>query len=229
MTTGQAGIPISDVYKVISPVKSFEGKQKYVCFNCETDIPVRYYYLQCQKLCMFSECPTSRSPPHWGNTCPQIAEHMRSKKALATHHRKDYRLVSDEERQLAFDMQDTLAEEFVTPSVQGYNSWPFNSGTTHLDTSAVLDTGANSTYVNNRRMLVNPSSLLSPSVMVADGSTHTIQESGTLIGFSSIQADYVPTFTKYLIGVSPILSNGAVGLITTDKMILVDSTHKLRN
>jgi len=63
--------------------------------------------------------------------------------------------VSDEERQLAFDMEGTPREEFVTPSSQGYNSWQFNSGTTHLDSSAVLDTGANSSYVNNRRLLVN--------------------------------------------------------------------------
>ena len=39
------GIPISDVYKVIPPVKSFEGKQKFVCFNFQTEIPVHHYYL----------------------------------------------------------------------------------------------------------------------------------------------------------------------------------------
>ena len=96
--------------------------------------------------------------------------------------------------------------------------------TMSLDSSAVHDTGANSTYVNNRRLLVKPSSPLSTLVMMDDGITHNIQASGTLLGFHSIQADYYSTFTKSLIGVSPILSNGAVGLITADQMILVDST-----
>ena len=81
--------------------------------------------------------------------------------------------MSDEERRLAFDLQENQRDEFVSPSIQGYNSWPFYSRTMSLDSSAVLDTGANSTYVNYRRLLVNQSSPLSTSVMVADGTTHT--------------------------------------------------------
>jgi len=41
---------------------------------------------------------------------------------------KDAHFVSNEERQLAFHMQDTPKDDFVMPSIQGYNSWPYNSG-----------------------------------------------------------------------------------------------------
>jgi len=61
---------------------------------------------------------------------------------------------------------------------------------------AVLGTGADSTYINNRRLLDNITHLSAPSVVVADGSIHPIEASGTLVGFLSIHADLVPTFKK---------------------------------
>ena len=57
---------------------------------------------------------------------------------------------------------------------------------------------------------------------MADGSAHTIEASGTLLGHPSIHADYVPTFANNLIGVSPIIDNGAVGIIQNDKMFILD-------
>jgi len=60
---------------------------------------------------------------------------------------------------------------------------------------------------------------------VADGSAHTIEASGTLLGHPSIHADYVPSFTNNLIGVSPIINNGAVGIIQRDKMVILDRDH----
>ena len=44
-TSTTTGVPISEVYKVIPALKSYEGKQKYVCFNCQSDLPTRHYYL----------------------------------------------------------------------------------------------------------------------------------------------------------------------------------------
>ena len=74
-------------------------------------------------------------------------------------------------------------------------------------TAAILYTGANSTYVTNRLLLTNlttPSSASALPLLVADGSNHKIQASGTLLGHSSITADLVPSFTQNLIVVSPI-------------------------
>ena len=59
---------------------------------------------------------------------------------------------------------------------------------------------------------------------MADGSTHTIEASGTLLGYPSIHADYVPSFTNNLIGVSPLIDKGAVGIIQHDKMVILNST-----
>jgi hypothetical protein len=78
-----SGIPINEPYKAIEPLKIFEGKQRYPCINCKSDTPSRHYYLQCQQLCMFGKCTSMNSPPHWANTCPQIAQHLSAKKALA--------------------------------------------------------------------------------------------------------------------------------------------------
>ena len=77
---------------------------------------------------MFPACISSNSPPHWGNTCPKIAEHLRGKRSVAAQVRKDAHFFSNEERQLAFNMQDTPQAAFVMPSIQGYNSRPYNSG-----------------------------------------------------------------------------------------------------
>jgi hypothetical protein len=60
-------------------------------------------------------------------------------------------------------------------------------------------------------------------VVVADGTVHPIKASGTLLGHPSIHADVVPTFTQNLIGISPILERGAVGIIKHDKMRLIES------
>ena len=145
---------------------------------------------------MFSTCLGSNFPPHWGNTCPKIAEHLRTKRSVAAQARKDANCVSSEERQLAFQLQHTPKDDFIMPSIQGYNSWPYNSGKECYESHAVLDTGANSTYINNRRLLENISRPSAQAVIVADGSTHPIEASGTLLGFPSIQADLVPTFKK---------------------------------
>ena len=79
-----------------------------------------------------------------GNTYPKIAEHLCGKRSIAAQVRKDAHFVSNEERQLAFNMQDTPQAAFVMPSIQGYNSRPYNSGKECCVSQAVLDTGANS-------------------------------------------------------------------------------------
>ena len=58
---------------------------------------------------------------------------------------------------------------------------------------------------------------------MADGSTHEIQASGTLLGHPSITAHLVPSFTRNLIGISPILNNGGLGIIKHDKMVVMES------
>ena len=54
------------------------------------------------------------------------------------------------------------------------------------------------------------------SVFLADGSSHPIQSSGALVGHPSIHADLVPAISQNLIGVSPILANGALGIIHSE-------------
>jgi len=106
----------------------------------------------------------------------------------------------------------------MSPFIQGYNAWPFNTGKP-IDYSAILDTGANSTYVTDRRLLDNVSLPSHQSVFLADNSSHPIQSSGTLFSHPSIHADLVPTFAQNLISISPISANGALGIIQHDKMV----------
>ena len=47
----------------------------------------------------------------------------------------------------------------------------------------------------------------------------------TLVGHPSIHYDFFRTFTKYLIGVSPILANGALGIIQDDKTVRLNNNH----
>jgi len=107
---------------------------------------------------------------------------------------------------------DTRSQPFPIERIQGYDAWPFNHGKS-ISTTAILDTGTNSTYVIHRDLLDNMTNPATDQIIVADRSTHTIEASGTLLGHPSIHADYVPTFTNNLIGVSPIIDNGAVGII----------------
>ena len=86
-----------------------------------------------------------------------------------------------------------------------------------------LDTGANNTYVNDRRLISNLTSA-SASVEVADGSHHPILASGTLVNHPSIPAHFVPSFKNNLLGISPIIDSGAVGIIKSDKMTLVKTS-----
>jgi hypothetical protein len=88
--------------------------------------------------------------------------------------------------------------------IPGYNAW--------------IATEANSTYVINRKLLNNITKPATEHVVVADGSAHPIEASGTLLGHPSIHADYVPTFTQNLIGVSPILDIGAIAIIHNNKI-----------
>ena len=53
---------------------------------------------------------------------------------------------------------------------------------------------------------------------MADGSTQPIEAPV----HPSIHADYVPTFTNNLIGVSPIIDNDAVDITKHDKRVLLD-------
>ena len=111
--------------------------------------------------------------------------------------------------------------DYVQPSIPGYNIWPYDSGKLHY-TTAILDTGANSTYVTHRLLLDNTTLPSSASVTVADGTKHPITASGTLLGHPSIRADLVPSFHQNLVGVSPILNQGALGIITRNEMFLLD-------
>jgi hypothetical protein len=78
--------------------------------------------------------------------------------------------------------------------VPGINR-PYDSGILSSST-AILNRGANSTYVNHRRYLTNLSVPSWPSVTVADGTKHPIFASGTLLGHPTVKADLVPSFTN---------------------------------
>ena len=123
---------------------------------------------------------------------------------------------------MAASQTDSRTPESPIERIQGYDAWPFNHGK-HTFNIAILDTGVNSTYVINRDLLdniTNPAT--AQHVIVADGSAHTIEASGTLLGYPSIHVDNVPSFIKNLIGASPIIENGAVGTIQHDKMVILD-------
>ena len=88
---------------------------------------------------------------------------------------------------------DTRETEPPIERIQGYDVWPYNHDK-HTSNTAILDTGANSTYVINRDLLDNITNPATEHVIVADGST--IETSGTLLGHPSIHADYVTYFTN---------------------------------
>ena len=124
---------------------------------------------------MFGKCTSLNSPTHWANTCPQIAQHLSAKKALAAHRR-----VKKEERDLSSSQLDGSREpDYVHSRLQCL--WPYDSGKLS-NTTAILDTDANSTYVTHRLLLDNKTLPSSLSVTVADGNEHPITASGTLLG-----------------------------------------------
>ena len=102
-------------------------------------------------------------------------------------------------------------------NVLGINS-PYDAGI-NISSPSILDTGANNTYINDRWLITNLTSG-SASVEVADGSHHPILASGNLVSHPSIPAHLVPSFKNNLIGISPIIDTGAVG-IQSNKMTLI--------
>ena len=74
-------------------------------------------------------------------------------------------------------------------NVPGVNH-PYDSGTTSIPFS-ILDSGANSAFVNDRQLLTNTSSPSSPLVQVSDGTLHPIVAPGTLLIYLNIKADFV--------------------------------------
>jgi len=178
------------------------------CVNCKSDVPSRHYYQQCQQLCTYSTC--TNSMPHWGNNCPQLMAHLKAKRAFHASFREndkvDYAFEKQKQRK-----KKEWDEGF---SIQEVNDRFEGMSTTH---SAILDSGANSTYVINRCLLDNHTSPTSHSVTVADGSIHPIVTSGTLVGHPSIAADFVPSFTSNLIVLPTIIKTG---VMTGDKMTM---------
>jgi hypothetical protein len=63
-----------------------------------------------------------------------------------------------------------------------------------------------------------------PSVIAADGSEHPIEASATLVGHPDIKADLVPSFSKNLIGFSPVINNGGFGIIHNDTFMLLENS-----
>jgi len=83
----------------------------------------------------------------------------------------------------------------------------------HTSTTAIPDTGADSTYVINIDLLDNITNPATEQVIVADGSAHTIEALGTLLGHPSVftWASFMLimfSFTKKR-GVSPIIDEGS--------------------
>jgi len=211
-------------YKVIPANTAYEGKQRFSCANCHSDTPSRHYYLQCDKVCQFKDCIANKSLPHWGNTCPVLANHLKSKRANSALSRQSTSKTINQFESLRFEhfcdaqIRSTMGKYDYLP---GINS-PYDAGI-QISSPAILDTGANNTYVNDRRLLTNLTSA-SDSVEVADGTHHTIVASGTLVNHPSIPAHYVPSFKTNLLGISPIIDTGAVGIIQSNQMTLVKNS-----
>jgi len=83
---------------------------------------------------------------HWGNTCTKIAEYLRGKRSIAAQVRKNAHFVSNEERQFAFNTTRCLCDA-IHSSLQ----LPIIQDKECCVSHAVLDTGANSTNINNSR------------------------------------------------------------------------------
>jgi hypothetical protein len=73
------GIPIVDKHKLIPSNPKF-GPAKFTCIACQTDDPERHYWLQCVKLCNFSQCVAQSKKTHWGNQCDTIAAFNKAKR-----------------------------------------------------------------------------------------------------------------------------------------------------
>ena len=114
----------------------------------------RHYYQQCQQLWMFPACFSSSLPPHWGNTCPKIADTIFMVSVPLQHKFARVHVVSNEECQYAFHVQDTPKDDFWFHQFKVTILGP-NSGKACCVPHAVLHTGADSTYINNRRLLDN--------------------------------------------------------------------------
>ena len=87
--------------------------------------------------------------------------------------------------------------------VPGINS-PYDAGI-RLSSPAILDTGANTTYVNDRRLMTNLTSA-SDSVEVADGTHHPILASGNLVNHPSIPDHFDPSCDMPLVCDMPTLA-----------------------
>jgi hypothetical protein len=119
------------------------------------------------------------------------------------------------------DIQAKLTSGYYnSPSTKS----PPDTGTLTYSPTAILDTGANSTYVTHRRFLTDITAPASPSVTVADGTVHPILASGMLVGYPDITADLVPSFSHNLIGVSHIINNGATRIIRNNKFLIIENT-----
>ena len=79
---------------------------------------------------------------------------------------------------MAATQLDTRSQASSIERIQGYDAWPFNYGKP-TSITAILDTGSNSTYVIHRDLLDNITNPATEQVVVADGSAHTIEASGT--------------------------------------------------
>jgi len=153
-----------------------------------------------------------------------LANHLKSKRANSALSRQNTSKAINQFEALRF--QDYCDDHIRTTTgnydyVPGLNS-PYDAGI-NISSPAILDTGANNTYVNDRRLISNLTSATA-LVEVADGSHHPILGSGTLVNHPSIPAHFVPSFKNNLLGISPIINSGAVGIITSDKMTLVKSS-----
>jgi hypothetical protein len=89
------------------------------------------------------------------------------------------RRITTEEFAIAASQTEPSTPESPMARIQGYDTWPFNHGK-NTSTSAILDTGANSTYVINRNLLDNITNPATEHVIVADGSTHSIEASASI-------------------------------------------------
>ena len=83
------------------------------------------------------------------------------------------RRITNEEYAIAASQTEPRNPESPTDRIQGYDAWSFNHGK-NTSSSAILDTGANSTYVITRDLLDNITNPATEHVIVADGSTHSI-------------------------------------------------------
>jgi hypothetical protein len=93
---------------------------------------------------------------------------------------------------------------------------------------AILDSGASSTFVNNRS-LITEKELIQRSITVANGATIEAISRGTLKSFPKITADFVPKLQENLISLGALANEGNIFIGDKNKITVIEETQEIKS